>query len=121
MSSSHKCEGLIISCIDFRFVTIIRDYLVENNLKNNYDFITVPGASLNINDVKDAIATSFNLHQPNKVYIFDHADCGAYGSDNSEERHKKNLGIAKQTTKGINSSVEVKTFFVAQREIKEIK
>jgi carbonic anhydrase len=121
MSSSHKCEGLIISCIDFRFVTRIRDYLVENNLKDSYDLITVPGSSLNIKDVVGSITTSFKLHQPSKVYIFDHEDCGAYGNDNSEDRHRENLKIAKKTISGINSKIEVRTFMVAFKGVEEIK
>ena len=120
MSSSHKCEGLIISCIDFRFVTRTRDYLVRNNLKDNYDLITVPGASLNIKDVETSIASSFKLHQPEKVYIFDHEDCGTYGSDNSIERHKKNLESAKKAISKLDSNAEVKTFIVTHTEFEEI-
>ena len=120
MSSNHKCEGLIISCIDFRFVTRTRDYLVKNNLKNNYDLITVPGASLNVKDVETSIATSFKLHQPKKVYIFDHEDCGAYGTDNSIKHHKKNLVEARKTVSKIDSNAEVKTFILTHTEVQEI-
>ena len=120
MSSSHKCEGLIISCIDFRFVTRTRDYLVRNNSKDNYDLITVPGASLNIKDVETNIAISFKLHQPEKVYIFDHEDCGAYGTNNSIDSHKKNLESARKTVSKLDPNAEVKTFIVTRTEVEEI-
>ena len=96
MSPSHSCKALVISCIDFRFITNQRDYLNTSGLKDNYDLITVPGASLNIEKIEDSIDTSFKLHNPDEVYIFDHIDCGAYGKDNSEERHVKNLSLAKE-------------------------
>src|SRR3989344_83529 len=96
MSEAYECKILVISCIDFRFVTKLRDYLVDQDLKGSYDLITVPGASLNIGEVLETIGLSFKLHNPKEVYIFDHEDCGAYGTSDSLETHKENLRRAKE-------------------------
>jgi len=71
MSEAHECKALVISCLDFRFITKLRDYLVDQDLKDNYDLITVPGASLNIDEVRETIGLSFKLHKHKEVYIFD--------------------------------------------------
>lgn len=121
MKSDHSCRALVVTCIDFRFVSTVRDYLTNKGLRDNYDLITFPGASLNINSIEENIDLSFKLHSPSEIYIFDHEDCGAYGTDNSQKRHQQNLEIAKQTINSKRSSVEVKIFMATHKEIKEIK
>ena len=96
MKNSHKCTALAISCIDYRFVGKVRQYLIDQGLKDNYDLITVPGASLKLADVADSISTSMRLHDPDEVYIFDHEDCGAYGEENFQATHSQNLKRAKK-------------------------
>ena len=96
MLKDRHCQALVITCIDFRFVTKVRDILVSRGLKDNYDLITVPGASLGINKIDEVIATSVRLHEPGEIYIFDHEDCGAYGENNAKETHLENLKKAKE-------------------------
>ena len=121
MKSDHSCRALVVTCIDFRFVSTVRDYLTNKGLRDNYDLITFPGASLNINSIEENIDLSFKLHSPSEIYIFDHEDCGAYGTDNSQKRHQQNLKAAKQTINSKRSTVEVKIFMATHKEIKEIK
>lgn len=120
MSPTQNCKALVISCIDFRFVSNRRDFLTNVGIKDNYDLITTPGASLNIGKIKDSIEISFKLHKPYEVYLFDHLDCGAYGKDNSEERHLKNLKSAKEEIQLMNSKADVKTFIVEFNGVKEV-
>ena len=120
MKNDHQCKALVISCIDFRFVTKIRDYLEDQDLIDNYDLITVPGASLNLNKVSESIATSIKLHGPAKIYIFDHEDCGAYEEDNSREAHTENLIKAKELLNNQYPGKSVKTYVVGFNEIEEV-
>ena len=96
MFNGHKRETLVISCIDLRFITKIRDLLVKNRLKGSYNLITIPGASLRLDSIASSILAPLQLHNPNQVYIFDHEDCGAYGKNNSKGLHVRNLKRAKK-------------------------
>ncbi len=120
MKNDHQCKALVISCIDFRFVTKIRDYLGNQDLIDSYDLITVPGASLNLNTVSESIATSIKLHDPAQIHIFDHEDCGAYGENNSREIHTKNLLKAKESLSNQSPGKSVKTYVVGFNKIEEV-
>ena len=120
MSPNQNCKALVISCIDYRFVSRVGDYLASENLQGSYDLITIPGASLNVGEAESSAKISFKLHEPEIVMIFDHEDCGAYGEDNSSERHIRNLTQAKDKIKSINPKVDVKTFIAGFEEVKEI-
>lgn len=120
MNEKHKCKTLVISCIDFRFVSRVRNFLVEQGLTDDYDSVTVPGASLGIEKLSEPIATSINLHEPSEIYIFDHEDCGAYGENNSLETHISNLKDAKEMLGKKYPNKLIKIFFVGFDMIKEI-
>lgn len=117
----HKCKALVISCIDFRFISKIRDFLVKEGLKDNYDLITIPGAALSIEKAASSIITSLNLHDPDEIYIFDHEDCGAYGSDNSKETHEKNLRKANEILLQGNPDKKINIFLAGFKNIEPIK
>lgn len=119
MSTDSECKALVISCIDYRFVTKVRNYLSNQNLKESYDLITTPGASLNIDKVSDHIGISFRLHKPKEVYIIDHEDCGAYGADNSKERHELNLKKARQALEKSHPEAKVHTSIAYFKKIVE--
>ncbi len=120
MKNTHKAKALAISCIDFRFVTKVRDFLMDQGLNNNYDLITVPGASLSLPHITQSILTSLRLHKPDKIYIFDHKDCGDYKEDNSKKAHSMNLLKAKEILLNDYSKIQVDTYFVSQEKVEEI-
>ena len=105
---SHKCEALVLMCIDFRFREQMQEKLQKKGLKN-YDLLAYPGASLCLSSAAnpaqkpllDAINISKNLHDTKKVVIVEHEDCGAYGGSSSFESlddeiaaHKEKLTLA---------------------------
>src|SRR4030042_3350679 len=102
-----KCQATVITCIDFRFVSAVRDFLVEEGLKYQYDLISFPGATLNFEKLREALDVSIKLHSPNLVYLIDHEDCGGYGADNRFERHVFNLNDAKKKILELYPTVEV--------------
>ncbi|MCH7541491.1 hypothetical protein IH981_01805 [Patescibacteria group bacterium] len=120
MKNSHHCKALVISCIDYRFVSRIRDFLVGQGLLDNYDLITVPGASLGFANISGSITTSINLHNPDEILIFDHEDCGAYGENNSKKLHSKNLMRSKQILAEKHPNKTVKTYISGFKKIDEV-
>jgi carbonic anhydrase len=117
---NHHCRALAISCIDFRFVSKVRKYLVDQGLEGNYDLVSLPGASLAIDEAMKAVEISNRLHQPSEVYLFDHEDCGAYGEDNSKERHISNLKKARDEILTLNPNLTVKLMLVGFERIEGI-
>jgi len=83
----HQTKALVLSCIDFRFLTAERSFLKSKNLTNEYDLTALAGASLALtgfphkSDAEafwDQLDISYQLHHINQVIIIDHQDCGAY-------------------------------------------
>lgn len=96
MSQNHQNSilALAIHCIDYRFVGIQRDFFAKLGLEKNHDLIAYPGASKNISKIKEAIEISIKLHNPERIIILDHIDCGAFGPEDSRENHIKSLKFA---------------------------
>ncbi len=88
-AETHQAKALILSCIDFRFLTAERYFLKNKNLTGKYDWTALAGASLAIagfphpSDAEafwDQLDISYKLHHIHKVIIIDHQDCGAYAT-----------------------------------------
>ncbi len=86
-AKTYEAKALVLSCIDFRFLTAERYFLKNKNLEGKYDWTALAGASLAItgfphpSDAEafwDQLDISYRLHHINKVMIIDHQDCGAY-------------------------------------------
>ncbi|AFZ24272.1 hypothetical protein Cylst_2028 [Cylindrospermum stagnale PCC 7417] len=86
-AATHQAKALVLSCIDFRFMTAERRFLADKNLREEYDWTALAGASLAVtgfphpSDAEafwDQLDISYQLHHINKVIILDHQDCGAY-------------------------------------------
>lgn len=93
---SHQCKALVINCIDFRFHTAIREFLVSMGLKDQYDLVSLAGAAKGLVDndpvssefIFKQIETSKRLHGISEVYLIHHMDCGAYGGQEAFENVK---------------------------------
>ena len=120
MQNGHKCKATAITCIDFRFVTKISSFLDGKGLNNNYDLITVPGASSNLDKIMESVDTSIKLHEPDEIYAFDHEDCGAYGKNNSRENHTSNLVRAKKILSAIYPRMKIKTYMAHFDFVEEV-
>lgn len=88
-AATHQPKALVLSCIDYRFVTAERKFLGNKNLREEYDWTALAGASLAVagfphpSDAEafwDQLDLSYRLHHINKVIVLDHQDCGAYAS-----------------------------------------
>ncbi len=82
----HKCEAVVLACIDFRFWKETMRFIEEELGIKTYDFPKIPGAAKAINDCQNevdvpikCIGVPCDLHHAQKIVIVNHADCGAYG------------------------------------------
>lgn len=94
---SYNCKALVICCIDFRFHSAIRDFLVSMGIKDNYDMVCLGGSTKAIADNDQAgketllkqIDISQRLHNISEIYLIHHMDCGAYGGRQAFENELK--------------------------------
>ncbi len=104
---SHTAKALVLRCMDFRFVTTLREHLLLLGLKDQYDLVSVAGAAKNMVDPFDPKDPEFvmrqidvaqRLHHIKTVIVINHLDCGAYGKifkTKEEERRRHEADLAK--------------------------
>lgn len=120
---SHTCKALIIHCMDFRFHSAIRDFLVSLGLKDQYDLVSLAGATRGLieNDrassevILKQIDISQRLHGVSEIYLIHHLDCGAYGGHSAfaslsaeHDKHEADLKVSEEIIKGKFPSLSVK-------------
>lgn len=90
---------LVVACSDFRLGDEVTQFLEKRGLKDKYDKIVLPGASLGIENDKfpnwtQAFFEQFkilhSIHQIKHVIVIDHMDCGMFKSVIGES-HTKTL------------------------------
>lgn len=107
---AHTCKALVIHCIDFRFHTAIREWLISQKLQDTYDVVSIAGAAKGLVDgdetskevIMKQIDISERLHKISKIILIQHMDCGAYGghsafASEAEERSRHSLDLEKAT------------------------
>jgi len=113
-------EAIVITCIDRRVPGPIRRFLEKIGLaEGTWALQTIPGASLNLEDILSSIDLAVNLGA-RQILVFDHQDCAAYKqiSREVECEHAKSLWDAQHLLEKF-PEVEVRTFFMTPREGKE--
>ncbi len=79
--------ALAITCIDYRLVDDAVKFFDSHKMTNDYDQVSLAGASLAAVSAKfpsstaafwDHISIAITLHHIKKVIVVDHRDCGAY-------------------------------------------
>src|SRR5829696_412965 len=87
MGSSHEADTLLLSCIDFRLIGAVSEYMAKISKKGQYDYVILAGASLGANNniypewgnaFWEHIQLARDLHNIKNVMIMDHRNCGAY-------------------------------------------
>jgi hypothetical protein len=84
---SHDADTLVLSCMDFRLISRVSEYMDKISKKGSYDYVVLAGASLGVNNTVypdwgrtfwDHLKLSRDLHNIRNVMIIDHRNCGAY-------------------------------------------
>lgn len=99
--TSHSASALLLSCLDYRFLNRISNFMDSKGYRDNYDHFILAGASLGLDQEVvpngsawqrtwwDHLDIASRLHQIKRVIIVDHSDCGFYhellGFDNTVE------------------------------------
>jgi carbonic anhydrase len=82
-----KADALVLTCIDYRYLHVIPEYLHQHNPSLSYDHTILAGASLGVfagiypgwaSTFWEHLEVAIALHRIHTVFILDHRDCGAY-------------------------------------------
>ncbi len=85
--ASGTAEALALTCIDYRLVDDATRFFDGLHLTNEYDQVSLAGASLGVISPKfkpagvafwGQVDIAKSLHHIKKVIVVDHRDCGAY-------------------------------------------
>lgn len=125
-----KVKALVLSCIDYRFISIEQNFLKQQNLAGKYDWLSLAGASLALSDFPSTADTqtfweqlelSVQLHNIEKVIILDHQDCGAYATKidpllsqnplREKQIHRQYLLQASQAITKVYPSMQVELYW----------
>lgn len=79
-----KCQAVVVSCIDYRFVEPMRRFLAGRGLTGVVDLIAWPGgaaafATPDRDAIVDALRMACELHDPAEIVLMAHHDCGRLG------------------------------------------
>ncbi len=108
----YTAHATIVWCFDHRFSLALRQYIKKNGIRE-YDLICVAGGAKSLSSpeavshrdfILDQIGKSIRLHDPKKIMLMTHSDCGAYGGlkkfdhDAKKEKsfHHKELVVARK-------------------------
>ena len=92
---THTAKALVISCIDFRFQSQLRKFLVDRRLENNYDLVCTAGSVKNVDEhLLAQIKISLDLHHSEEIILVSHEDCGAHGLKEDLEKAKEIISQA---------------------------
>ena len=104
---AHEAKAMVFSCMDFRLLDDIVEFMNDTGYNNNYDQFILAGCSLSfINDkfmswrntATEHLDLAMNLHKIREVICIEHQQCGAYkmcysdiNTDNEKEIHVENV------------------------------
>lgn len=128
---SHGCKVLAVCCMDFRFQSAVREFLVAQGLENDYDLFSIAGTQKTfLDESTKAVALkqvelSQKLHGMSEVYLIAHFDCGAYGGnatlgggEDELNRYRDDLLQAEQIIKDNFPEIVVHRFIAMMQDEK---
>lgn len=110
--SIHTANACIVSCIDFRFQEYIKKWLSKNMKNKAYDYVGFAGATKDLHTIKERLAISIRLHQISQVVLIHHEDCGAYGKEDSHDRHAKDLKKAQEVINALYPELKISLYYL---------
>jgi len=108
----HKCDAIVVCCIDYRFQKYIRRWTDENLKDKTFDLVGFAGSTKDLETVLEQIDISVNLHGISEVVLIHHEECGAYGLESSPERHSQDLLKAKEAILTKYPTLNVMLFYL---------
>ena len=121
--SEARCQALVISCSDFRFVSAQRQARLDLGLENAYDLIARPGGVRQIvhptseaarQTMDEEIRLLHGLHGFGRVLLMNHMNCGGYQDlttpDREEALHREHLAAARAILEVRFPELEIETY-----------
>jgi hypothetical protein len=112
VTGGHVAEALLLSCMDFRLMDKVGEFMAREGLSRQYDHVILAGASLvpATNAFPDWNAAfwkhlelALQLHSIRRVVVLDHRDCGAYklmlGPDVARDRESETRAHTEHLTR----------------------
>jgi len=109
---SHKCETIVVHCMDYRLQTYLNHWLEANLPVKSYDLCSIAGGVYDVYDVIRQVDIANRLHHIKKVVFINHEDCGAYGFESSDERHEADLRKAREKINLLFPHLEVQLYYL---------
>lgn len=109
---NHKAEALIVTCIDFRLQEAINQWISQNFSPKTFDRVALAGGVKNLDIIMGQIEIAKRLHGIKKVVLINHEDCGAYGDEGTEEKHRDDLHVAKEKIQSKFPDLAVDTYYL---------
>lgn len=110
--NSHKCEAVIVTCIDFRFQEIINKWIAGNFAPKTFDRVSIAGGVFDFDYILKQVEISKRLHRIKKVVLINHEDCGAYGKAGTAEKHREDLAATGEKIKVKYPDLEVEKYYL---------
>lgn len=108
----HRCDAIVVSCIDFRFQKYIRNWLDKNLKDKTYDYVGFAGSTKELDTILKQIAISVRLHDIKQVILMHHQECGAYDAESTPQKHVEELKKAKKAIITKYSHLTVDLYFL---------
>ncbi len=98
----YHADACVVSCIDARFELVTQKFLKKRKISwadlvkiaGGAKLFASPGQESDRSFALEQVRTSVRLHQPKRVMLMVHSDCGAYGGlqafGGNEEREAAN-------------------------------
>src|SRR5260221_10743782 len=109
---AHRCDALVVSCIDFRFQKYIRNWLDKNLKDKTFDYVGYAGGVKDLDTVMKQLDISVRLHDISEVILMNHEECGAYGEESTPENHARDLKKAKEVILTKYPGITVQTYYL---------
>jgi hypothetical protein len=119
------CTGLVITCSDFRFKSIERQFLEGAGLVDDYDLIARPGAIRSLvaprpaasrDTMEDEIRLLWKLHAFTRVLIVNHLSFRAYDdltAGGEREIHLAHLHTARTAIEQLCDGAAVEPYLIS--------
>ncbi|MFA5785781.1 MAG: carbonic anhydrase [Actinomycetota bacterium] len=80
----HGCRAAVLTCIDYRFVQEVREFLAAQGLEGKVDLVAWPGGALALGtedreQILQTLELSRRLHHSEEIMLTAHWDCGRVG------------------------------------------
>lgn len=108
----HTCDGLVVTCIDFRLQEFIDNFIKNKFGTKNHDRVAIAGGVKDFDNVLNQIKISKRLHDIKTVVLVNHEDCGAYAEAGTKEKHEQDLRAASEKIKSEIPGIDVENYFL---------